>query len=141
MCAQGIFSTNSSRNSAAAFGEHAHLAREALDEAEKRVVRTGGRVSSISQSVRQAARRLLRARGFSIAAILTLMLGIGATTAVFSVVNAVLLRPLPYTNPEQLVDLSHTLSVSGVSRVDQSDAAGLVRILQTQLETGVYCDR
>ena len=82
-------------------------------------------MSPISQSVRQATRRLLRARGFSIAAILTLMLGIGATTAVFSVVNAVLLRPLPFPNPDQLVDLSHTLSVSGVSRVDQSDATYL----------------
>jgi putative ABC transport system permease protein len=97
-------------------------------------------VSSTVQSIRQAVRRLARARGFSIAAILTLTLGIGATTAVFSVVNAVLLRPLPYASPEQLVDLSHTLSVSGVSRVDQSDATYLFyrRANRVFADIGVY---
>ncbi|HSA55104.1 MAG TPA: ABC transporter permease, partial [Gemmatimonadaceae bacterium] len=75
--------------------------------------------------LRQAARRLGRARGFTIAGVLTLALGIGATTAVFSLVNAVLLRPLPWPASERLVDLSHTLEVSGVSRVDQSDAGHL----------------
>ena len=77
------------------------------------------------QSIRHAGRRLLRARAFATAAVLTLALGIGATTAVFSVVNAVLLRPLPYAQPDRLVDLSHTLAISGVSRVDQSDATFL----------------
>src|SRR5687768_10459495 len=77
------------------------------------------------QSIRHAGRRLLRARAFATAAVLTLALGIGATTAVFSVVNAVLLRPLPYARPDRLVDLSHTLAISGVSRVDQSDATFL----------------
>ena len=94
----------------------------------------------MSQTVRQATRRLLRARGFSIAAILTLTLGIGATTAVFSIVNAVLLRPLPYASPDQLVDLSHTLAVSGVTRVDQSDATYLFyrRANRVFADVGVY---
>ena len=76
-------------------------------------------------TLRHAIRRLVRARGFTAAALLTLTLGIGATAAVFTVVNAVLLRPLPYPGAEQLVDLSHTLTVSGISRVDQSDATFL----------------
>jgi putative ABC transport system permease protein len=82
-------------------------------------------VISAAQTARHAVRRLLRAPAFTVAACLTLMLGIGATTAVFSVVNAVLLKPLSYQRPEQLVDLSHTLTVSGVSRVDQSDGTYL----------------
>ena len=79
----------------------------------------------MSRHTRHAARRLLRAPAFTVAAILTLTLGIGATTAVFSVVNGVLLRPLPYDRPGQLVELAHTLEVSGVTRVDQSDASYL----------------
>lgn len=78
---------------------------------------------SLTQSLHQAARRLASARGLSIAAILTLTLGIAAITTVFTVVNAVLLRPLPYPTPERLVSLTHTLVVGGDLRVDQSDAS------------------
>ena len=79
----------------------------------------------LAHQIRLALRRLARAPGFAAAALLTITLGIGATTAVFTVVNAVLLSPLPYPRPNELVDLSHTLTISGVSRVDQSDATFL----------------
>ncbi|MBI3450198.1 MAG: ABC transporter permease [Acidobacteria bacterium] len=60
-------------------------------------------LESFWQDVRFGARMLSRQRGFAAVAVLTLALGIGANTAVFSVVNAVLLRSLPYPDPDRLV--------------------------------------
>jgi hypothetical protein len=56
-------------------------------------------------------RRLLHAPGFSVAVILTLALSVGANTAVFSLVNALLLRPLPYPQPERLAGIEMTSSI------------------------------
>jgi len=66
------------------------------------------------QDVRYAARRLQRTTVFSLAVIATLALTIGATTAVFTVVNAVLLRALPYRDPSRLVVVQQALPKVGV---------------------------
>src|SRR5258708_32743263 len=62
-------------------------------------------METLLRELRQSLRMLSRSRGFAAIAILTLALGIGASTAIFSIVDAVLLRALPYPNPEQIVRL------------------------------------
>jgi putative ABC transport system permease protein len=65
-------------------------------------------VSVIAQDVRYALRSLARAPGFTLVALVTLALGIGGTTAIFSVVDGILLRPLPYPNPSAIVSVSRS---------------------------------
>src|SRR5688572_1164776 len=63
---------------------------------------------------RYAARTFSKQRGFAAASVLTLALGIGATTAIFSVVYGVLLKPLPFDEPETLVHLHHRTGIADI---------------------------
>jgi putative ABC transport system permease protein len=78
-----------------------------------RIMQRPLRLEAIRQDVRFALRHLLRHPGFALTAIVTLALGIGATTAIFSVVNAVILRPLPFPDPDRLMSITTTWRTSG----------------------------
>ncbi len=72
------------------------------------------------RDLRFGVRSLRRARGFAIATIATIALGIGAGSAVFSLVNAVLLRPLPYPDADRLVGMWHSMAGLGIQLAKQS---------------------
>src|SRR3984893_10149126 len=96
-----------------------------------------GWLENIARNFRYAARMLRRSPGFTLVAILTLALGIGANVAIFTVVRAVLLNPLPFPHPEQLVRVSDDLRATSTQDVgisvpelwDLRDKSGLFQDL------------
>ena len=79
----------------------------------------------IPATLRRIVRRLLRTPTFTAVAVITLGLGIGANTAIFSVVRGVLLKPLPFDQPERLVGVWHTAPGLGFPIANQSPATYL----------------
>jgi putative ABC transport system permease protein len=102
---QGMTPEEARRNALIEFGG-VEQARERCQEQEP-----GWWIDTLLQDVRYALRGFRRSKAFAVSAVLTLALAIGATTAVFSVVDPILFRALPYANPGQLVSVGFTHSL------------------------------
>src|SRR3954454_4966889 len=110
----GLRDIDAQRAARRQFGNVTRLKERGHDE------RTMRLVEDVTRDVTHAARGLWRSPGFSLAVILTLALGIGLNTAVFSVVDQLLLRPLPYPNGDELVIVEESAGLN--SRADVSPA-------------------
>jgi MacB-like periplasmic core domain len=114
---QGMTAADAAREARLRIGGSAQLAEAWQDQHSLPWLET------LITDLRFGARMLVRAPGFSLAAFFTLTLGIGANTAIFTIVDAVLLRPLPYVEPERLVTVGDRTAEGPASNVDFTTVA------------------
>jgi putative ABC transport system permease protein len=112
---RGMSPDEARRSSLQSFGNLGSIRDLAYD------VKGGGFVETLFQDLRYSCRMLLKQRSFTLITVLTITVGIGANTAIFSIVNAVLLRPFPYQAPEQLVMVGEGVAGGTVSYPNFAD--------------------
>jgi macrolide transport system ATP-binding/permease protein len=98
-----------------------------------------GTIESVWQDVRYAARTLAKSPGFTATALVSLALGIGLNTAIFSAINAVLMRPLPYKEPGRLVQIYQTDDggLAGLSPANYLDFVKQNQVFEAMAAIGV----
>ena len=128
------------------FGDLRASRRElaAVDRRRERRERVSQLLAVAVQDVRYAVRSLRRTPAFSITAVLTLAIGIGASAAIFGLINGVLLRPLPFESPDRLVAAYHELPAVAMAHQPQTATTYFTyqRLTHTTEGIGVYleCD-
>jgi predicted permease len=113
--ARGFAADDARTRALTEFGDMAR-AREtcmAIGESQERMHRRAEVMGNFWQDLRHGARRLMKNPGFTFVTVLTLAIGLGPNIAIFSIINSVLLKPLPYHNPDQLVAVYETFPLAG----------------------------
>src|SRR5688572_28521326 len=107
--AEGLSETQAREEALRRFGDVARYRHETvlIDESMWKEQRRMEILDAVRRETRHAARSLWRAPAFALVAILTLGLGIGGTTAIFTLIDSIVLRPLPYPEPDRLVWVRH----------------------------------
>ena len=97
------------------FGNRARAREECIEIDSERMRRTGRAewLDTVRQDIRHAVRRLIKSPVFTLVAVFTLAIGIGPNIAIFSIINSVLLAPLPYARPERLILIRETFPLPG----------------------------
>lgn len=122
----------------AQFAARKHFGNITLAQERSKDMWTWQTVETLGQDIRFGIRQLRQNLGFTTVAVLTFALGIGATTAVFSVVNAVLIRPLPFQDSEKLVNFAVTETAPGSYPLNGADYLDWQRDNRTFAGTSVY---
>jgi putative ABC transport system permease protein len=117
--ARGLSHAQATAEARASFGDRAAVEAEcrAIEQRRRSTKQRADRLGALWQDLRLGARVLRKSPGFTLSAILTLALGIGANAAVFSIVNGVILQPLAYDHAERLVTVNERNDKGGVAPV------------------------